>query len=345
MAIRHGFVASSVALPPTVTLNAASNYNQELATLNATVDANGYSTTVKFQYSTASNFSSYTEVNAATTPITGQAVSSYANITGLSVGTTYYFRCVVTNAIGTTTSSSLSFTTWSLKNYANGTSGTYYLSIPTVTPTGGSAVVPSIYNVFILGGGGGAVIYGAGGAGGGYRLVSSRAFSSTSNTQLTLIVGGGGSAGNGTDGASGGTTQITASNFSSIDAGGGTGGVYNTGYGGNVGYGDNAGYTGGAYASYSDTTDPKNPIIYAAMGGGAGINGNGGNGSAGNGYAYGGAGGSGGSAYTYNGGAGGGGYSNTGSYGAAGAYYGYGSGGHANGSGSAGLIYFQYYGA
>jgi hypothetical protein len=344
MAIRHGIVASSVALPPTVTLNAATNFNQELATLNATVDANGSSTTVKFQYSTASNFSTYTEVNAATTPVTGQAVSSYVNITGLAVNTTYYFRCVVSNAAGTVTSSSLSFTTWSLKNYANGTSGTHYFSIPTVTPTGGSAVVPSIYNVFILGGGGGAQIYGAGGAGGGYRLVSSRAFSSTANTQLTLVVGGGGAAGNGTSGASGGTTQITASNFSSIDAGGGTGGDYNTGNGGNVGYGDNAGYTGGLYASYLDSTDPKNPILYAGFGGGAGINGGGGNGSAGSGYGYGGAGGTGGSAYGYNGGAGGGG-AGTSSYGGAGAYYGYGSGGHANGSGSSGLIYFQYYGA
>ena len=182
MAIRHGIVASSVVVPPTASLSAASNFNQELATLNATVSANGDSTTVKFQYSTSSTFSTYTEVNAATTPITGQSVSSYANITGLSVNTTYYFRCVATNSGGTTTSSSLSFTTWRLIEWVSGTAGTSYFSIPTVTPTGGTQVIPSILNVFILGGCCGSG--GTGGAGSGYRLVSTRGFSSTANTQL-----------------------------------------------------------------------------------------------------------------------------------------------------------------
>lgn len=333
MAIRHGIVASSVVLPPTVSLSAASNFNQELATLNATVSANGASTTVKFQYSTSSTFTSYTEVNAATTPITGQSVSSYANITGLSVNTTYYFRCVATNDGGTTTSSSLSFTTWRLIEWASGTAGTSYLSIPTVTPTGGTQVIPSIYNVFILGGGGGPV-FGIGGAGGGYRLVSSRAFSSTSNLQLTLIVGvgGGGS-------TAGGTTQITASNFTSIDAGGG-------GYGESayVGYGDNAAHQSGVGATW--TAGGKNDPIYVGNAGGAGINGAGGNGSAGNAYGYGGNGGAGGTAYGYNGGAGGGGGGTT-TNGSNGSYHGYGSGGWGgnNSAGTAGLIRFQYYGA
>lgn len=331
---------------PSVTISAASNFNQSLATLNATVSANRYSTTVKFQYSTSSNFSSYTEVNAATTPITGQAVSSYANITGLSVGTTYYFRCVATNTIGTTTSSSLSFTTWSLKTYANGTAGTHYLSIPTVTPTGGTAAIPSIYNVFILGAGGGAGYWG-GGAGGGYRLVSSRAFSSIANTQLTLVVGGGGGYSSGGTGGTGGYTQITASNFSSIDAGGGTGGLSTGGLnGGNVGYGDNPGYGGGAGASFTDTGG-KVAFTYTAGGGGAGIGGAGGNATA-NGTvgSIGGNGGTGGSAYGYNGGAGGGGFSDwLSQHGSAGAYYGWGSGGNVQGNGTNGIIFFQYYGA
>lgn len=192
MAIRHGIVASAVALPPTVSLSAASNFNQELATLNATVDANGYSTTVKFQYSTASNFSTFTEVNAATTPITGQAVSSYANITGLSVNTTYYFRCVATNQIGTTTSSSLSFTTWNIQVYERSTSGGTTFTIPTVTPTGGSAVAVSIYDIIMFGAaaGGGT---GQGGGGGGSYSASSVSVTGARSITTSVAAGGAGS--------------------------------------------------------------------------------------------------------------------------------------------------------
>lgn len=351
MAIRHGIVASSVGLPPTVSLSAASNFNESIATLNSVVSANGFSTTVKFQYSTSSVFSSFTEVNAATTPITGQSVSSYANITGLSVNTTYYFRCVATNDIGTTTSSSLSFVTWSLKTYANGTAGSYTLTIPTVTPTGGSAVIPSIYDVFILGGGGGSASNGGGGGGGGYRLVSSRAFSSTSNNVLSLTVGGGGG-----NAAAGGSTTISASNFTSISAGGGAGGVSppashtpngassGLNNGGAVGSGDNAANSGGTGVTFYNTKD--NTLAQWGGGGGGGTNGAGGNGSSGTNFtnSVGGNGGAGRTEYGYSGGAGGGGAGSE-ITGTVGSSSGYGTGGTGSGvSGSAGLIYFKYYG-
>lgn len=331
-----GIVASAgkfTAIAPSITINSTTNFNQSIATFNATVNPNGATTSVKFQYST--NGSTWTD-GATNTGITGSSQSTYSNQTGLAENTLYYVRAVATNSAGTSTSSSTSFTTWHLIEWASATAGTHYLTVPTVTPTNGSQVIPSIYNTFILGGGGGSGTYGSGGgSGGGYRLVSSRAFTNTSNTQLTLVVGAGGGVG-----SAGGYSQITASNFTSIDAGGGgAGGDYSS-----VGYGDNPGYTGGVNASYSD--GGKNATIYLAAPGGAGIGGYGSSGAAGQYYGNGGSGGTGGSAYGYNGGAGGAG-SGTTQDGSNGAYHGYGSGGQNRGgaSGTAGLVRFQYYGA
>jgi hypothetical protein len=351
MAIRHGIVASSVALPPTVTLNAASNFNQELATLNATVDANGYSTTVKFQYSTASNFSTFTEVNAATTPITGQAVSSYANITGLSTNTTYYFRCVATNDAGTTTSSSLSFTTWALQVYERSTSGGTTFTIPTVTPTGGSAVAVSILDIIMFGGGSGGA-YGGGGGGGGHQNVSSR--SVTGSRSITTSVGAGGN--KGTSVSSGGNTTISG-DITTLTANGGTAPVDSTSTAG-VSGNSNA---GGAFATYDPDGGGKG-IPNVAFGGGGGAGGVGSNGVANASGTFGGNGGTGVSitsgGVTRAGGAGGGGNVSvpqpvgTTTYGAQGTNNTYGSGGNAErGDGVGGLvgqdgyIRFRYYAA
>lgn len=344
MAIRHGIVASSVALPPTVTLNAASNFNQELATLNATVDANGYSTTVKFQYSTASNFSSYTEVNAATTPITGQAVSSYANITGLSTNTTYYFRCVATNDAGTTTSSSLSFITWALQVYERSTSGGTTFTIPTVTPTGGSAAAVSIYDIIMFGGGAGGG-YGAGAGGGGSQNVSSR--SMTGSRSITTSVGGGGTGDTGSGATSGGNTTLTGDLTSLTASGGNANGTSGNGNG------------AGSFVQYDPDGGGKG-IPNAAYGGGGGAGAVGGNGNATASITQGGTGGAGVSitsgGVTRAGGAGGGGaayeYQATSGgqvQGVGGSNNSYGSGGNSafNGgsAGQAGYIRFRYYAA
>jgi hypothetical protein len=344
MAIRHGIVASSVALPPTVTLNAASNFNQELATLNATVDANGYSTTVKFQYSTASNFSSFTEVNAATTPITGQAVSSYANITGLSVNTTYYFRCVATNSAGTTTSSSLSFTTWNIQVYERSTSGGTTFTIPTVTPTGGSAVAVSILDIIMFGGGGGGG-FGAGAGGGGSQNVSSR--SMTGSRSITTSVGAGGTGDTGSGATSCGNTTLTGDLTSLTASGGNANGTSGNGNG------------AGSFVQYDPDGGGKG-IPNSAYGGGGGAGAVGGNGNATASITQGGTGGAGVSitsgGVTRAGGAGGGGaayeYQATSGgqvQGVRGSNNTYGSGGNstntAGSAGQAGYIRFRYYAA
>ena len=348
MAIRHGIVASAVALPPTVSLSAASNFNQELATLNATVDANGYSTTVKFQYSTASNFSSFTEVNAATTPITGQAVSSYANITGLSVNTTYYFRCVATNQIGTTTSSSLSFTTWNIQVYERSTSGGTTFTIPTVTPTGGSAVAVSILDIIMFGGGGGGGVL-VGGGGGASQNISSRTM--TGSRSVTTSVGGGG-AGTDTSAAPaiGGTSTISGDLTTVSAAGGGA----DTTQGNFAGASGNGNAGGSNSAPYDYVPGDKGGLTNTGYGGGGGAGGVGGNGVANSSGTSGGNGGVGVSitsgGVTRAGGAGGGGDAfnldgGPATDGVQGSNNTYGSGGNFGTAGQAGYIRFRYYAA
>ena len=353
MTARRGIVASSVAVDlPTVTINAVTNFNQDRATFNATVSANYQSTTVQFQYSRQSNFSTIDgTVTATGSPVTGQSTAVYYNATGLLNNTIYYVRAVATNAIGVTTTSGVTFTTWSVKTYANGTAGSYSLTLSTVTPTGSTAVIPAIHDVFIFGGGGGGANQGGGGGGGGYRLVSSRAFTSTSNTVLSLAIGGGGG-----PASAGGTTTISASNFTSISAGGGGGGVSppasytpngassGLNNGGTVGSGDNGANAGGTGVTFYNTKD--NTLAQWGGGGGGGIGGGGGGGysSSSNTNSAGGGGGAGGTAYGYNGGTGGGGAGSD-ITGGQGSPQGYGSGGGGGSStGSAGLIYFKYYG-
>lgn len=344
MAIHRGIMASGIGSPPIVSISSTTNYNQNIATFNATVNPNGYTTSVKFQYS--SNGGSSWNDGATISGLTGGSESVYSNQTGLTIndatGTAYLVRAIATNSIGSTTSGTTSFATWSLKTYANGTAGSYSLTIPTVTPTGSSAVIPTVYNMFMFGGGGGSNF--AGGGGGGYRLLSSRAFTNTSGNTLSLVVGGGG-AGNTGDSptGAGGATSISASNFTTLSAGGGGGGqASGFGNGGNVGSGDNPAYSGGAY--FQDTS--KFGSMY--YGGGAGIGGNARVVNPGYGTI---SGGHGGTAYGYSGGAGGRGtrFFIDPTYGEGetnGDYWkNYGSGGQSNNdAGSAGLIYFQYYG-
>ena len=345
-----GVTASSITELPTVTINAVTNFNQDRATFNATVSANYQSTTVKFQYNTTNNFASYTEVTATGSPVTGQSTAVYYNATGLSVGTTYYVRAVISNGIGTVTTSPVSFTTWSLKTYTKTTSGTATNAVylETITPTGGAAITPSIFNIFFFGGGGG----GAGGGGGGgayYYNTSTVSATSAVSSYLNVTVGGGGSAGNtsNTNGGGGGTTTISGSSFSTLSATGGNGAQYQiTGYGGASGSGTSSTYGGGSGAETS-TQEGKNISYYQAAGGGGGNFSAGDNGHT-EGNGRGGAGGVGGAAFGYYGGSGGGGYGSI-SNGAGNRILGggtgvYGCGGNTASAGTAGMCYFQYYG-
>ena len=253
MPIHRGIVASSITELPILSIGSVTNFNQDRATFNAIVSANYQSTTVKFQYNTTNNFASYTEVTATGSPVTGQGAIVYYNITGLSAGTTYYVRAVVSNSIGTVTSSSTSFTTWSLQTYLNSTAGSYSVSVPSITPTGDSAIAPTITEMLIYGAGGGANY--AGGGGGGYRIASTK-LSSTAGTQnITGTIGSGGGGGNGGVGTgsagTGGSSTLTIGDTTYTATGGGPGSHPGTngapsGTGGASGSGDNTSKAGGS---------------------------------------------------------------------------------------------------
>ena len=93
-----------------VTTNGASNITSSSVTLNGTVDPNGLTTTLHFEYGITTNYG-HTTANSSHAGNTTQNVS--ANITGLNPNTTYHFRLVGTNNNGTTYGSDRTFRTFS----------------------------------------------------------------------------------------------------------------------------------------------------------------------------------------------------------------------------------------
>jgi Trypsin-like peptidase domain/Fibronectin type III domain len=95
-------VVSVTTLPPTgfpiVITNPATLITSHSASLNGAVDPHGFSTTVYFQYGRTISYGSRTP-NQTKTGNNYQNVT--ANISALSAHTTYHFRIVATNAVGT----------------------------------------------------------------------------------------------------------------------------------------------------------------------------------------------------------------------------------------------------
>jgi hypothetical protein len=80
------------------------------ATLNGTVNANGSSTTVTFEYGTDTSYG--TTVAADQSPGTGSTDTAVsATLSGLLPSTTYHFRVVGQNASGTTLGANTTFAT------------------------------------------------------------------------------------------------------------------------------------------------------------------------------------------------------------------------------------------
>jgi hypothetical protein len=117
---------------PTVTTEAATGITSNGATLNASVNPNGSSTTYKFEYGTKE-----TELNKATAVIsdlTGSTSQKVKAEVSLEPGTKYYFRIWASNAGGTSTGGILNFTTsaglWKIKETPNpGANGSYLYDV------------------------------------------------------------------------------------------------------------------------------------------------------------------------------------------------------------------------
>ena len=107
--MRFTTAATSSLAKPSLNSAAASNIAETTAALNAMVTANGAATAVSFEYGTTSSLgltTSSQSIGSGSSP-----VNVSANLTGLSAGTTYYFRAVATNSVGSTTGNTLTFTT------------------------------------------------------------------------------------------------------------------------------------------------------------------------------------------------------------------------------------------
>ncbi|MFH1231029.1 MAG: hypothetical protein V1709_05975 [Planctomycetota bacterium] len=98
-------------LPPTCTTNSATNVITDTATLNGTVNPNGANvTSCYFDYGTSESYG--ISVTVVSLPGSGTIpVSVTANVSSLSISTTYNFRVVATNAKGTTNGNNRTFTT------------------------------------------------------------------------------------------------------------------------------------------------------------------------------------------------------------------------------------------
>ncbi|MEI6181612.1 MAG: hypothetical protein WCP31_12705, partial [Chloroflexales bacterium] len=101
-----------ITLAPTVTTGVATTGSPGSMLFNATVNANGGTTTVAFQVSTSSGvYTNATVIALPTTVADSSATSVSTGMSGLNWGTTYYYRVVATNSAGTTNGNELSFTT------------------------------------------------------------------------------------------------------------------------------------------------------------------------------------------------------------------------------------------
>jgi len=77
--------------PPTATTSDATIITQTTATLNGTVNANGFSTTVSFEYGTTTSYGQTKTANQS--PITGNLNESVScSLSGLTANTIYHFR-------------------------------------------------------------------------------------------------------------------------------------------------------------------------------------------------------------------------------------------------------------
>lgn len=97
-------------IPPTVITNAATNVLNTTAQLNGTIVANNILTTVSFDWGPTTAYGN----NTPATPVNVSGMTSTpvsANLSSLIWGTTYHYRCVGVNSVGTAYGTDMTFTT------------------------------------------------------------------------------------------------------------------------------------------------------------------------------------------------------------------------------------------
>jgi uncharacterized repeat protein (TIGR01451 family) len=94
---------------PTAITGTANAIGSTSATLNGAVNPNDRPTTVQFQYGTNTSYDSVAFLAGTVAGVTAQGVS--ASITGLLAGTTYHFRVMATNVVGSSSGLDQTFAT------------------------------------------------------------------------------------------------------------------------------------------------------------------------------------------------------------------------------------------
>ena len=95
---------------PTAVTDPATNVTHDSATLNGTVNPNGYDTTAYFELGTDTSYGLFTSAPISIGSGTDN-VTVWISLTGFSPETTYHYRVVATNASGTSYGNDISFTT------------------------------------------------------------------------------------------------------------------------------------------------------------------------------------------------------------------------------------------
>lgn len=140
---------TTLPLVPTAATEGASPVGTTTATLNGTVNANGSSTTVTFEYGLDTSYG--TTVTADQSPVTGSMDTAVSKaITGLTNHTTYHYRVVGQNANGTSYGADMTFTTGATAptattNAASGIGATMATLNGTVNANGDSTTVTFEY--------------------------------------------------------------------------------------------------------------------------------------------------------------------------------------------------------
>ena len=142
---------------PIATTGAATGVGTTNATLSATINPNGQTTIVQFQYGTDLSYGSSVAVSGTFTGATGQAIS--ANLTDLAASTLYHFRVIATNVLGSAIGSDQAFATIATPvpdlainaahagNFTQGDRGDTYTITVTNTGAGASSGMVTVSNV------------------------------------------------------------------------------------------------------------------------------------------------------------------------------------------------------
>ena len=104
---------TGVSTPPSIDSIYTTSISQDSAVLNAEINTDNQSTTIRFQWDTDNDANWANDEPADNSPLASDGLAT-RNVTGLSPGTTYYYRAYVRNGSGSDTSLVQSFTTESV---------------------------------------------------------------------------------------------------------------------------------------------------------------------------------------------------------------------------------------